>query len=221
MKNHLFKRILSLLLVAALLAGYYVPGIQAASTGVSWKETDETVRPDMSGRKAETHVEEDYAPTDRVRVSIVLEDKPTVQAGFPTRNIGQNTQAMAYNRQLMAKQEAMAKTISAQALSGQKLDVQWNLTLVGNIISANVPYGRIDAIREVDGVIAALGACESISEAKISTIDLGTGIASAAVHPPRAVGRDPAPAWGIHREPLLKYFQRPPHPDPDSSPEYS
>jgi len=152
MKNHLFKRILSLLLVAALLAGYYVPGVQAASTGVSWKETDETVRPDMSGRKAETHVEEDYAPTDRVRVSIVLEDKPTVQAGFPTRNIGQNTQAMAYNRQLMAKQDAMAKTISAQALSGQKLDVQWNLTLVGNIISANVPYGRIDAIREVDGV---------------------------------------------------------------------
>ena len=40
-------------------------------------------------------------------------------------------------------------------------------------------------IREIDGVIAALGNCENISEAKITTIDLGTGIAAAELRLPR------------------------------------
>jgi stage IV sporulation protein A len=40
-------------------------------------------------------------------------------------------------------------------------------------------------IREVDGVIAALGDCENISEANITAIDLGTGVAKADVKLPR------------------------------------
>ena len=40
-------------------------------------------------------------------------------------------------------------------------------------------------IREVDGVISALGACENISEAKITGIDLGTGVATATLCLPR------------------------------------
>lgn len=40
-------------------------------------------------------------------------------------------------------------------------------------------------IREVDGVISTLGACENISSAKITTIDLGTGIAAAELLLPR------------------------------------
>lgn len=45
--------------------------------------------------------------------------------------------------------------------------------------------GHLRHIREVDGVIAALGACVGISEAKITGIDLGTGIATAQIHLPR------------------------------------
>jgi len=45
--------------------------------------------------------------------------------------------------------------------------------------------GSLRHIREVDDVIAALGNCESISEAKISSIDLGTGIASAVLYLPQ------------------------------------
>ncbi|MBE6995634.1 MAG: stage IV sporulation protein A [Ruminococcaceae bacterium] len=45
--------------------------------------------------------------------------------------------------------------------------------------------GSLRHIREVEDVIAALGNCESISEAKISSIDLGTGVASAVLHLPR------------------------------------
>ena len=40
-------------------------------------------------------------------------------------------------------------------------------------------------IREIDGTIATLGDCETISEAKITGIDLGTGIASAELRLPR------------------------------------
>ena len=152
----LFKRLISLLLAAALLTGLYVPAAEAASTGLSWKETDRKSTLDMLHRKAENNVEPAHAPTEMVRVSIVLEEKPTVQAGFPTRNIAQNTSAMAYSRQLRQKQDALAQNISAQALNGQKLDVVWNLTLVGNIISANVAYGKIAAIEKVKGVKAVV-----------------------------------------------------------------
>ena len=90
MKNHRFKRILSLILVAALLAGFYVPGAQAASTGLSWKETDQPIRHDLSHREVEKKDEPTHQPGDVVRVSIVLEDKPTIQAGFGTRDIAGN-----------------------------------------------------------------------------------------------------------------------------------
>ena len=152
MKNHRFRRILSLILVAALLAGFYVPGAQAASTGLSWKETDREIKPDMSDRIAETQVEEKYRPSDIVRVSIILEDKPTIQAGYSTRNIVGNAEAMAYSSQLKSKQDALAAAISAQVLGGKKLDVVWNLTLAANLISARVPYGSMDAIAKVAGV---------------------------------------------------------------------
>ena len=152
MKNHLLKRILSLMLVAALLGQYHVPGVQAASSGVTWKRTSQQVTPDLSDRKADIKVEETYAPTDVVRVSIVPEEKSTIQAGYSTTNIANNSEAMAYSRSLRAKQQVLANTISTQALGGQKLDVVWNLTLVGNIISANVPYGALEAIAEVEGV---------------------------------------------------------------------
>ena len=44
---------------------------------------------------------------------------------------------------------------------------------------------QLHHIREINGVIASLGECENISEAKITSIDLGTGIASATLVLPR------------------------------------
>ena len=44
---------------------------------------------------------------------------------------------------------------------------------------------QLHHIREVEGVISTLGTCENISEAKITAIDLGTGIASADLRLPR------------------------------------
>ena len=156
MKNHRFRRILSLVLVAALLAGFYVPGVQAASTGLSWKETDQRINHQLANPKEETAPQEDRLPSEPVRVSIVLEDKSTIQAGYSTRNISRNGEALAYGSRLQAKQEALAQTISAQVLGGKKLDVVWNLTLAANLISARVPYGTIDAISQIEGVKAVI-----------------------------------------------------------------
>ena len=152
MMNHRFKRILSLILVVALLAGLYVPGVRAATTGLSWKETDQPIRLDLSHREVEKKNEPMYQPGDVVRVSIVLEDKSTIQAGYGTRGIAGNAQALAYGNSLKAKQDALADSISAQILGGQKLDVVWNLTLAANLISARIPYGHMDAIAQMDGV---------------------------------------------------------------------
>ena len=44
---------------------------------------------------------------------------------------------------------------------------------------------QLHHIREIEPVIGALGNCETISEAKISAIDLGTGVASAELRLPR------------------------------------
>ena len=153
MKKHLFKRILSLVLVLAMLAAF-VPAVGAAEEdGLTWKETDREISVDLTERQAEISAEETtYRNTDVVRVSIILEDKPTVQAGFATRGIAQNKRAMAYSAELQAKQEALAESISADVLGGEALDVVWHLTLVGNVISANVAYGKIDAIRAMEGV---------------------------------------------------------------------
>lgn len=158
MKNNRAIRLLSLLLAFSLCFGLAVPvGAVDTGSGEGLKfekvETKANDREFPKDREANVQPEaETHAPTDVVRVSIVLEEKPTVQAGYSTMGIAQNVEAMAYRDKLQARQEALAKTISAQALGGKQLHVVWNLTLVGNLISADVPYGKIEAIKGVDGV---------------------------------------------------------------------
>ena len=155
MKKSLSKRICALILVCAMLISlspvFSIP-VSASDNGIRWKKSNQQITADLSDRLADTKVEPDYLDTDIVRVSIVLEEKSTIQAGFSTMNIASNAQAMAYNASLLQKQEAIQQTISKAALGGEPLDVVWNLTLVGNIISANVPYGKISQIEQIRGV---------------------------------------------------------------------
>ena len=85
-----------------------------------------------------------------VRVSIVLEKQSVLDRGFNTANIAANTGAMNYRAILEAEQQVMEVRISR--VIGAQLDVAWNLTLAGNIISANVRYGDIEAIAAIPGV---------------------------------------------------------------------
>ena len=145
-----FKRVVSWLMVLCMVLSF-VPAA-SASASVSWKQTDQKITADLSDRlvqKDETVVHED---SEMVRVSIVLSGASTVEAGYATMGIAENREAMAYRADLRAVQERMEKTISVQALNGRPLDVVWNMTLVGNIISAWVPYGSIEEIAAIPGV---------------------------------------------------------------------
>ena len=45
-------------------------------------------------------------------------------------------------------------------------------------------------IREVEGAMAAIGACETVSSARVTAIDLGSGTATAALELPRSLFYD-------------------------------
>ena len=158
MRKHRSKRLTALVLALVLCLSLVVPvGAVGTSggTNVRFEQVDNsvvsaTLRSNRVQREqAETPL---YQDTDMVRVSIVLSGKSTIEKGFATMDIAENSQAMAYRGQLQAQQETVASRISKQVLGGKKLDVVWNLTLAANIISANVPYGDIEAIKAVSGV---------------------------------------------------------------------
>ena len=144
-------RLCALLLAMALLCSIGIPQAAAAGGSVSWSQVDnDAVTAQLPLQEAEEAAPA-YRDTDLVRVSIFLEDAPAISK-FGVQNIAENQAAVQYRASLETRQEAMAQAISAQALGGKQLDVVWNLTLAANLISANVEYGEIDAIRQVPGV---------------------------------------------------------------------
>lgn len=149
-----FKRLLSLALTVAILLSFTVP-VQAGEAeyeALSFRRVDNSsasslVRQDY----AEDFVEKpEYADEDMVRISIVLKQKSTLDAGFSTVDIAGNAAAMSYRGELRRAQSTV--TDSIQRVTGEKLDVVWNLTLAADIISANVPYGQIKAIQALPQV---------------------------------------------------------------------
>lgn len=85
-----------------------------------------------------------------VRVSIVLDQKSTLEAGFSTADIAGNASAMSYRADLRDNQADVAARIAG--VTKEPLDVVWNLTLAANIISANISYGQIQTIQNLPGV---------------------------------------------------------------------
>ena len=165
MKNApLYRRILSVALVIAMIASFLVPLASAETVKADTaNEVEElTLTPIDPGtlKSQKTHFvsedtsvnKEEHALTDVVRVSIALDKAATLDAGFKTENIANNAAAMAYRDGLRADQAAVIAKI--EKATGSKLDVKWNLTLAANIISANVQYGQIDTIKGIDGVSA-------------------------------------------------------------------
>ena len=158
MMKHHSKRLLSLLLALVLCLGLAVPVSAAGSSDSASVQIEKVDNSLVSASALSNQVVQDeqdtpvYKDTDTVRVSIVLEKKSTLEMGYSTMSITESSKAMSYRQNLQTQQESMEKTISQKALGGKKLDVVWNLTLAANIISANVAYGDIDAIKAVKGV---------------------------------------------------------------------
>ncbi len=157
MKGIMVRRLSVFFLIAALLMGMAVPA-SADKAGSKVVELGVCRLPAVMEEPILELPQENASidPLEIVRVSIVLEQDSTLMSGFATGDIAQNQAAMEYNDRLYAQQQAMAERISHKVLGGKKLDVVWNLTLVGNIISANVPFGKISAIKALDGVAAVV-----------------------------------------------------------------
>ena len=158
MKNKgLLRRVLAIALTVAMLAGFAIPAGATGADNVLVPEVQKVDNSDVSAKLPLSTVEEAedaplYSDNEVVRVSIVLEDESTVAAGYSTQSIAQNNSAVAYRANLQKEQESVTAAIERNALGGKKLDVEWNLTLVANIISANVEFGKIADIEKVDGV---------------------------------------------------------------------
>ena len=152
MKKQLTKRLLSVVLAICLVLSLAAPVAAAPAGKVSFTKVDNSaVSADLlTSVDGDLTPMETYVDTDSVRVSIFLEEKSTIQAGFSTDSIAANSQAMAYRASLKDQQAKI--TAAIENTIGGKLDVVWNLTLAANIISANVKFGQISAIEAVDGV---------------------------------------------------------------------
>lgn len=152
-QKHL-NRLLSVMLVVALLCGLAVPAAAAGNQNrVNFTKVDNSaVSAQLSNQEELKETEEKslYADTDTVRVSIVLEDASTIAAGYATAGIADNKAAMAYRADLQANQKSVEKAIAKA--TGEELDVVWNMTLAANMISANVKFGKIAEIEKVPGV---------------------------------------------------------------------
>ena len=120
-KMHLSSRLLSLLLIVALLFSFAVP-VGAANSGsnVSFKQVDNSA---VSGSLQEGIPEEepdglDYADAEVVRVSIVLDKESTIEAGFSHYGHWENQEAMSYRAGLQREQANM--TASIEKAIGEK-----------------------------------------------------------------------------------------------------
>lgn len=170
-----FRRFLSMLLAAAMVLShaqisFAADSVKAAGTSAAESKSEgakelETEPMDPSrlgikklgeeteegdGDEGEISLTPDTSLEQTVRVSIFLNGKSTVDAGYSTQKIASNRSAVAYNDSLLARQAQLTSRI--EAVLGHKLDVKWNLTILVNAISANVKVKEIPLIERLDGV---------------------------------------------------------------------
>ena len=195
MKNvSTYKRVLSTILVAALLFTLLVPAVSAEngaakstaakkitaaeSKALSLTPIDASTLESRKLNKASEETEEQaaYQPTDVVRVSIELNKASTIDAGFAIEGIAANLQAKNYRDALKADQNRMVRKI--ESILDKTLDVKWNLTLAANIISANVAYGDIEKIAAIDGVSSVFIENRYEPEKTVETDEPNNGSAS-------------------------------------------
>jgi len=155
MKRKCLNRILSILLVAAMVLSLGPTVLAAQEQRVPFRQVEADAP--LEREPADIPQDTSYAPTDLVRVSIVLEDRPGLEqmeasSGLSTAALAVSPQMQQTRQSLEANQAALARRISNQVLGGEPLDVVWNLTLAANLISANVPYGKVEEIQAMPGV---------------------------------------------------------------------
>ncbi len=163
MKKHFFARLLAFTLAFALLTSDTTPvyaynfndrslGNDNQFESIEFSKTENIDLPKAGNEVYEPakHESSPYDDSDTVRVSIVLEGTPTINAGFSMKDVSLNNSAMTYRNTLKTSQTRIASKIEKSI--GTPLDIKRNLTLAANIISANVEYGQIEEIKQISGV---------------------------------------------------------------------
>ena len=152
-KMHLPSRLLSMLLVLALLCGFAAPvgAAGSSSTGLSLTQVDNSaVSASLAGAGGggtggSGLCRYRYGPC------VDCDGNSLHRSGqAATEDIAHNNAAMSYRAGLVKEQSGVQAKI--EKATGEKLDVVWNLTLAANIISANVAYGQIPALEKIPGV---------------------------------------------------------------------
>ena len=150
--SNVAKRLLSLFLVLCMVCAWVLPA-SAHESGISVTQvSNDRVSANLIGKDPVQLEDQEpqYADDEIVRVSIFLERASVLDAGFAVQGLAVNQAAMAYRAELKEEQISVASRIE-KVIKGE-LDVAWNLTLVTNLISANVEFGQIEAIEKVKGV---------------------------------------------------------------------
>lgn len=153
-KPNSFKRWIAAVLAASVAITNVAIPVSANEAGQTldfWK-TDIKADPRLNPERPVVEEEEPIPDDQIVRVSIVLEEESTIDAGYEISTLAIDPLAIAYRDELRAEQETVETKIEKQVLDGDELDVVWNLTLAANLISANVEYGQIEDIKSVKGV---------------------------------------------------------------------
>ena len=154
--NATMKRFLSLVLVLSVLLGWALPA-NALDTGISFRQvSNDSIYGDLFDRDP-VDLQEDvkrYEDSDPVRVSIILEEAGTIEAGYDINSIATEHATMKYRSKLKSQQDLVIQKI--ESTISEKLDVVWQLTLGANLISANTTYGNVDKIAQIKGVKAVI-----------------------------------------------------------------
>ena len=150
--NSLRRWLSGILAVSMVVTSAAVPvGADEAAKSLDFWKTNINANPRLDLDLPE--IEKETIPDDQiVRVSIVLDEESTIDAGYEIDTIAVDSEAIAYRDHLKNLQLTIEEKIEKQVLKGKELDVEWNLTLAANIISANVEYGQIGQIKKIKGV---------------------------------------------------------------------
>ena len=133
----------------------------------------------LNGEVTEVPVEE-KDPEEETRVIIVMEGDSVLDKGFDTENLAENNAAMNLSEAIVAEQEETIEKIEEEVLDGEALDVNYNLSIITNAVSADVAYKDIANIVKVEGVEAVYVAqkYEPMAEANPQTVTAGEMVGS-------------------------------------------
>lgn len=95
--------------------------------------------------------EDGPSSTEEVRVFIVLEEASALEEGVSIREFSANERAKRFSEKAEERQELVLADIQ-HAVGCHPLEVRYQFSVIANAVSAEVRYGDIETIQEVDGV---------------------------------------------------------------------